>query len=396
MKNLICAIDIGSSKIKILVVKREKEKLEAVFKAEEDAEGIKKGIVIDPERVSKILRNLISFANQNLKERIYSAFINFGGVHLFAISTQASISVSRADQTVSEEDVNRILQEAKIVTTGENKEIFDLVIKEFILDGERGIKEPVGLKGRKLEVEALALGYFSPYLENLKKSLLNCGLEIFELIPSPMACQKAVLTEKQKELGVCLLDIGAQTTSMSIFEEGNLSFLSIFPIGAQEITNKIAIQMQIDPELAERLKIEYGSCYFKGKNKREKIEMENEEPLIFYPKSFARMIRDGYSTIFEQVSKELKKISKDKKLPAGIILTGGGAKIPKILDLAKFKFKLNCKIGKPRGIFNLEEDPSFSTLSGLVFSALELEGEKEGSKTGFFSKFKKLFRVFLP
>jgi cell division protein FtsA len=108
------------------------------------------------------------------------------------------------------------------------------------------------------------------------------------------------------------------------------------------------------------------------------------------------MIRDGYSTIFEQVSKELKKISKDKKLPAGIILTGGGAKIPKILDLAKFKFKLNCKIGKPRGIFNLEEDPSFSTLSGLVFSALELEGEKEGSKTGFFSKFKKLFRVFLP
>jgi cell division protein FtsA len=396
MKNLICAIDIGSSRIKILVVKKEKEKLEAVFKAEENSEGVKKGIVVDPERVSKILKNLISLANQNLTEKINSAIVNLGGTHLFSISTHALISVSRADQTVSEEDLNRILQEAKIISAGHNKEIFDLVVKEFILDGERGIKEPVGLKGTRLELEGLALGCFSPYLENLKKSLLNCGLESFELIPSPIACSKSVLTERQKELGVCLLDIGAQTTSISVFEDGNLFFLSVLPVGSQEITNKIAIQMQIDPELAERLKIEMGSCYFKGKNKREKIEIEGEEPLIFYPRSLARIVREGYSAIFESVSKELKKISKDKKLPAGIILTGGGAKIPKILDLAKFKFKLNCKIGKPKGISNLEEDPALSTLAGLVFSTLELEEEKEGLKTGILSKIKKFFRIFLP
>jgi cell division protein FtsA len=396
MKNLICAIDIGSSKIKILVVKKEKEKLEAIFKAEENSEGVKKGIVVDTERVSKILKNLISLANQNLKEKINSAIINLGGTHLFSVPTHALISVSRADQTVSEEDLNRILQEAKIISAGQNKEIFDLVVKEFILDGERGIKEPVGLKGTRLELEGLALGCFTPYLENLKKSLLNCGLESFELIPSPIACSKSVLTERQKELGVCLLDIGAQTTSISVFEDGNLVFLSVLPVGSQEITNKIAIQMQIDPELAERLKIEMGSCYFKGKNKREKIEIEGEEPLIFYPRSLARIIREGYSAIFESALKELKKISKDKRLPAGIVLTGGGAKIPKILDLAKFKFKLNCKIGKPKGISNLEEDPALSTLTGLILSTLELEEEREELKTGIFSKVKRFFRIFLP
>jgi cell division protein FtsA len=396
MKNLICAIDIGSSKIKILVVRIEKEKLEAVLKVEEISEGVKKGIVVDPEKVSKILRNLISLINQKLKEKITSAFVNLGGAHLFSVPTHALISVSRADQTVSEEDVNRVLQEAKIISAGHNKEIFDTIVKEFILDGERGIKDPVGLKGTRLEVEALTLGCFSPYLENLKKSLLNCGLEVFELIPSPIACQKAVLTEKQKELGVCLLDIGAQTTSISVFEEGNLTFLSVLPIGSQEITNKIAIQMQIDPELAERLKIEFGSCYFKGKNKRERIEFEDEEPLVFYPRSLARIIREGYSTIFDLALKELKKISKDKKLPAGIVLTGGGAKISKVLELAKFKFKLNCKIGKPKGILNLEEDPSFSTLVGLVLSAFDLEEEKGEVRAGFFSKIKRFFRIFLP
>jgi len=396
MRNLICAIDIGSSKIKILVVKKEKGNLEAVFRAEENSEGVKRGIVTDPTKASKILRNLISLANQNLKERINSAFVNLGGTHLFSVPTRALISVSRADQTVSEEDLNRVLQEAKLISTGQNKEIFDLIVKNYILDGEKITKEPIGLKGTRLEVEALALGYFSPYLENLKKSLLNCGLEVFELIPSPIACSKAVLTEKQKELGVCLLDIGAQTTSISVFEDGNLAFLSVLPIGAQEITNKIAIQMQIDPELAERLKIEFGGCYFKGKNKRERIEFEEEEPLVFYPRSLARIIREGYSTIFELVLKELKKISKDRKLPAGIVLTGGGAKVPKILELAKFKFKLNCKIGKPKGILNLEEDPSLSTLAGLILTALELEEEKEEPGLGIFSKIKKFFRIFLP
>jgi cell division protein FtsA len=396
MKNLICAIDIGSSKIKILVVKKGKENLEAVFKAEGNSEGVKKGIVIDPEKVSKILRNLISLANQNLKEKINSALVNLGGTHLFSIPTRALISVSRADQTVSEDDVNRVLQEAKVVSAGQNKEIFDLIVKEYILDGERINKEPIGLKGIRLEVEALALGCFSPYLENLKKSLLNCGLEVFELIPSPIACAKAILTQKQKELGVCLLDLGAQTTSISVFEDGNLTFLSVLPIGSQEITNKIAIQMQIDPDLAERLKIEFGSCYFKGKNKREKIELEEGESLVFYPRSLARMIREGYSAIFDAVLRELKKASKERKLPAGIVLTGGGAKLPRLLELSKLKFKLNCRIGKPKGILNLEEDPTFSVLAGLVLSAIEPEEEKEELKIGVLSKIKKFFRIFLP
>jgi len=397
MKDLICVIDIGSFKIRMLVVSKDEEGLKAVFKSEENSQGVKKGVVVNVEKVSRILRNLFSLALKSLDRKISSAFVNLGGVHLFSVPTRALISVSRADQIVSEEDLNRVLQEARALSVGQNKEVFDLVIKSYILDGENIRKEPIGLRGTRLEVEALALGCSSHYLESLKKVLLNSEIDSFEIIPLPLIYQKSILNEKQKELGVCILDIGAQTVSVSIFEEGNLSHFFVLPIGAQEITNKIAIQMQIDPEVAERLKIEFGSCYFQGKNKREKIELEDGDYLIFYPRSLARIIREGYSMIFDLVLKELKKISKDKKLPAGIILTGGGAKMKKLVELAKAKFKLNCKIGRPKGILNLEEDPALTTLLGLVFCSLEETKEEEGElKRNIISKLKRFLRLFVP
>jgi cell division protein FtsA len=397
MKNLICGIDIGSSKIKILVASKSKENLEIAFKDEKNSEGVRRGVIIDPEKVSKILEELLFKARQDLKKKISSAYVNFGGTHIFSLPSRGLISVSRVDQTIAEEDVNRVLQEAKAISVGQNKEVFDVIPKEFIIDGEKGIKNPIGLKGTRLEVEALALGCFSPYLENLKMSIFNSGLEILELIPSPIASARAVLTEKQKELGVCLLDLGAGTTSISVFEEGELIQLAILPIGSSNITNDIAIGLKVDPEIAERIKVEYGCCYLKGKNLKQKIDVGEEEPLIFYQKFLAKIIQARIGEIFELVNKELKKISKEKKLPAGIVLTGGGAKIPGILDLARSKFHLNCHLGKPKGILGLEEDPRFSVLAGLILFGSDLEGEKSLEfKKGFFSRLRKFLKIFLP
>jgi cell division protein FtsA len=397
MKNSICAIDIGSSAIKILVCQRKREGIEAIFFDKENSEGVRRGVVIEPNKVSQILNKLLSKANQKLKSKISSAYFNLGGSHIFSLPSRGLISVSRADQTISEEDVQRVLNEAKAISIGQNKEIFDVVPREFIVDGERGIKEPIGLKGTRLEVEVLALGYFSPYLENLKEAIFDSGLEILDLIPSFLASARSTLTEKQKELGVCLLDIGAGTTSLAVFEEGELIHFSVLPIGSLNITNDIAVGLKVDPEIAERIKIEYGSCFLKGKNERQKIDIGEGEPLIFYQKFLSDIITSRLAEIFDLANKELKKISKEKLLPAGVVLTGGGAKIPGIVDLAKTKFKLYCRLGKPKGILNLEDDLSFSVLAGLALTGLDFEGKGEFEiKGGIFSKIKRFFKIFLP
>lgn len=396
-KPLITGLDIGTSKIKVLVAGENKEgKLELISRVEENSEGIRRGIIINAEKVSNFLINLFQKISEETGQKINSVYLNLGGSHLFATPSRGLVSVSRADGKISDEDTQRVLQAAQAINLSSNKEIFDAVVKEFIIDGERGIKEPLSLQGVRLETEILALGGFSPYLKNTKEAVLDADLEILDMIPSPIAAARAVLSEKQKELGVLLLDIGAGTTGISVFEEGNLLHLAILPIGSANITNDIAIGLKTDVEMAEKIKIEFGSAIFKGKNVRQRIDIGEEEPLIFYQKFLNKIIQDRISEIFEEVNKELKKIGKEKLLPAGIVLTGGGAKMPKLVELAKEKFHLPSRLGKPRGILGLEEDPSLATVCGLVLLGQDLEGKISESREGIWSKIKKAFKVFIP
>ena len=396
-KPLITGLDIGTSKIKVLVAGENKEgKLELISRVEENSEGIRRGIIINAEKVSNFLINLFQKISEETGQKINSVYLNLGGSHLFATPSRGLVSVSRADGKISDEDIQRVLQAARAINLSSNKEIFDAIVKEFIIDGEKGIKEPLSLQGVRLETEVLALGGFSPYLKNTKEAVLNADLEILDMTPSPIAAARAVLSEKQKELGVLLLDIGAGTTGISVFEEGNLLHLAILPIGSANITNDIAIGLKTDVDMAEKIKIEFGSAIFKRKNVRQRIDIGEEEPLIFYQKFLNKIIQDRISEIFEEVNKELKKIGKEKLLPAGIVLTGGGAKMPKLVELAKEKFHLPSRLGKPKGILGLEEDPSLSTVCGLVLFGQDLEGKTSESGEGIGAKIKKVLKIFIP
>jgi len=397
--SIITGLDIGTSKIKVLVTNKNREgKLESVSNFEENSEGVRRGTIVDVEKVSNILRNLFSKISGETDQKINQVFVNLNGVHLFSTFSHGLVSVSRADQKISEEDIQRVLQAAQAINLPSNKEIFDALPKEFIIDGEKGIKEPLDLQGVRLEAEVLALGGFSPYLKNQEKAVLDADLEILDMVPSPIASARAVLSEKQKELGVCLLDIGAGTTGISVFEEGDLIHLAVLPIGSANITNDIAIGLKIDIDIAERIKIEYGSCLFKGKNIRHKIDIGEDTPLIFSQKFLIKIIEDRISEIFEEAKKELKKISKEKLLPAGIVLTGGGTKLPKILELAREKFRLPAHLGKPKGISGLEENLSLSTVCGLVLFGADLEDKEKifESSKGIGYKIKRLFKIFIP
>ena len=395
---MICGLDLGSSKIKVLLVEKNKDgNLELVDKIEKDSEGIRRGIVVNKERVSNILSEIFDQISLSTKKKISSVYTALNGSHIFLVSSRGLVSVSRADQKISEEDVQRVIQAAQSVNLQPNREIFDFFVKEFSIDGQTKTKDPIDLRGVRLEAEVLILAGFSPYLERQKKCILDAGLEISDIIAAPLASARSVLTQKQKELGAGVIDIGAGTTGLAVFEEEALIHLAILPVGSINLTNDIAIGFKIDTELAEEIKKEYGNCLWKGKDARFKINLSEGTSLTFSRKFLTKIVNARMSEIFDQINQELKKIGKEKALPGGLVLCGGGARLKNILDLAKEKFHLPVKIGRPQGILGIEDDPALALVSGLVLFGADSEAEtRKPFSQKFFSKVKKFFKIFVP
>jgi len=401
---IIAGVDIGSGDTKVLVARKKakEEKLEVLAGIKESSFGVRKGVIINPEDTARIIKICLEGANRSLEKRIESAFVNIGGSHIFSNFSHGLVSVSRADRKISKEDVDRVIQAAQAISLSSNKEILEVIPKEFIVDGDRGVKEPLETEGVRLEVDALILGGFSPYLKNLTKTVLNSGIHIDDLIVTPLAGARAVLSKKEKELGVALIDIGAGTTSLAVFEENSLIHVAVLPIGSSYITNDIAIGFKTDINTAERVKLEFGSCSLRSKEKKSRSHqpVKNKiklESLSFSRKALTKIIDARVSEIFSEVNKELKKIFRKELLPCGVVLTGGGAKLSKIIEVAKKDLKLPARIGYPTGFSPSQQDPSLSTVCGLVLLGADIEsGENLSFGKGISSLLKKFFKIFLP
>jgi len=395
--NLITGLDIGTSEIKALVAKQNsKGNLETLCLVRKPVvRGMRRGVVIEPAEISRILEEISQEIEEKTAERVDSLYVSIGGSHIFCVPSQGTVAVSRADKRISEDDIERVIEAAQTFSLPSNKKILNTFPRNFIVDGEK-IKEPLDLEGVRLEVEALIVCGFSPYYKNLTKAVLDAGFSILDIIPSPIAAAASCLTPRQKELGVLLLDIGAGTTNLAVYEEGGLLHLAILPMGSANITNDIAIGLKTDIDTAEKIKKNFGTCILSKEERKEKIKIQTPEPISFNRNFLTRIIEARVSEIFTEVNKELKKIGKQEKLPAGVVITGGGAKLPKIVQLAKKRMKLPCKIGRPKIPSNLEKDPTLSVVCGLV-----LEGAKEGGEEISFgkevlSKIKKFFKMFIP
>lgn len=404
---IIAGLDIGSDTVKLVVVKQDNgEKPEVLAQVTEPSFGVRRGVVSNIDTVSKIIQSALNKAQSFVSKKIGNVFLNVGGAHIFIASSHGAVAVSRADQRISREDIDRVIQAAQTFSLPSNKEVLDIFPQEFIVDGDSGIKEPLDMTGIRFEAKVLAICGFSPYLRNLTAAVLDSGLAIEDIIPSGLASAKSVLTPKQKELGVAVLDIGAGTSDLAVFEEGNLVHVAVFPFGSGHITNDIAIGLRTDIDTAENIKREFGVCLFNKKIKK-KISFprepglsdseEQELPLIFSQKILNEIIEARVCEIFDETNKELKKIGRASLLPAGVVLTGGGVKLPKMIDLAKNELKLPCRIGIPQDLMGLREDPSFATVSGLVLQGIDMGGGGTFSAgKGIFNRIKRVFRIFVP
>lgn len=407
--HLVTGLDIGTSTIKILVAEKRASEWEVLACVKMPSFGLRRGAVVNPEETAKNLQLLLAGIQRDSGQKINSVLVNIGGSHLHITPSDGLISVSRADHIISEEDRDRVLQATRAINIPLNEEILDVFPKEFIVDEQRGIKQPIGLTGVRLEAKVILLCYFQSYFINLTQAVLGAKLQIDDIVPSPLAAAEAVLTREQKEIGAAVIDIGSATTSLAVFEEGDLIHLAIFPLGSANITNDIAIGLRTDVSLAEDIKKQHGSCMVaSGKDAgpaKKKIEMaDGAHSLSFTRKQLVDIIEPRVSEILGLMQKELKAIGRSELLPGGVVLTGGGAKLPKIKELAKQQLKLPCRIGVPMGILGLEEDPSFATVAGLVMSSAYFDEAGQESVLGlsfeklkgWLPKFKRMFRVFIP
>jgi len=320
-------------------------------------------------------------------------------MHIFCIPSKGLISVSRADQEIAQEDINRVIEAAKTFSLPPNKEILEIIPREYTIDQEKGIKSPLGLQGVRLEAEIVAVGGFISYSRNLTQSVLNADLQVSDLILDPVATARAVLTTQEKELGALVVNFGAGTTGVSVYEEGSLLHTFVLPVGTNNIRNDLAIGLKVDVETAEFIKNKFSSSILgERSSKKEKIKLPSGEEISFKRSDLKKIAEPRITEIFEAIQKELKSISRQKALPGGVILTGGGAKIPHLKEMTKKKLGLSCRIGAPRRFFPLEEDTSFSTVCGLILCGADMEEEeREGiNLKGAISKIKKIFKVFIP
>src|SRR3989344_4810503 len=326
--HIVSGLDVGTNTIKLLVAQKRGKELEVLRYAQMPSFGLRKGAVVNVEETSKNIRSLISSAEKDIVRKINSVFVNLGGSRLYVTPSDGIISVSRANQVISQEDIDRVLQATRAINIPSNEDVLDVFPKEFIIDDQKGIKQPLGLTGIRLEAKVLLLCYFQSDFINLTQAVLNSKLQIDDIVTSPLAAADAVLTPQQKELGVALIDMGAATTSLAVFEEGDLIHFAVFPIGSANITNDIAIGLRTEVAIAEAIKKQYGTCVFIKTDK--KIEIINRDSdLSLTKKNLVDIIEPRVSEIFDLIQKELKKIGRQELLPGGVVLSGGGAKLKK-------------------------------------------------------------------
>lgn len=378
-EKFITGIDLGSSSIKIAVSSLNKDgNLQVIAVAEESSEGINKGIITNLEEAVSSLSRTLEKAERITGLNLTHAFVGITGTYIISQNSRGVVAVANARGEIQEDDVERVLEAAQAVATPPNYEILHVIPFSFTVDSQPGIKDPVGMIGVRLEVEAQIIQALSNQIKNLTKCLARVGITCDSLIFSILATAEAVLERREKELGVAVLNIGATTASLIVFEEGDILLTKVLPIGARHVTSDIAIGLKISVDLAESVKLLYGTALPDEVFKDEKIdlsEIDEKEKGIFSKREIAEIIEARYEEIFKMIDKELNSIKRSGRLPAGVVITGGGAKIKGLESLAKKILKLPVRIGLPKNVIltmQKAEDPIFTTAIGLTIWGKEI------------------------
>lgn len=395
---IVAGIEIGSSKITTLISQvlvdpaTFETSVNVVGAASVESKGIKKGQIVDIEEAVEATISSVEAAERMAGYNLESAYISLGGAHIHSQNSHGVVAISDPNGEISENDVNRAIEAASAISLPTSREIMHVLPREFVVDGEAGVRDPVGMSGVRLEVDTHIISAGASAIKNVRKAINEVGVQIEDLVFTGLASAEAVLSRTEKELGCVLVDIGGGTTSIAVFIDGSLSYSGVIPIGAKNVTNDLAIGLRVSLETAERIKVALSS---KKKEKEESDEMDLTSLGVTEVKKISKktllegIIRPRLNEIFTMVRIELEKEGLGSRVPSGAVITGGGAETAGVIDSAKRMLSLPVRLGVPRGVTGLIDDiitPSFSSPVGLlIYGAKQIP---EANLTSFTKKLK--------
>ncbi len=402
-EKIICSIDLGSSKIATLIASvGSNGRINLIGAESVSSKGIKKGQIVDFEGATQAITESLDGAERMAGISISSAFVSIGGPHIASINTHAVVAVSQSGADIDQKDLTRLNDIARAVSLPSSREILHAIPISYIIDGQHGIKNPLGMSGTRLESETHIITASSVTLSNLIKCMGKVGVDIEEIVFSGIASSKSVLTDTEKELGVVLVDIGSETTDVVIFVDGAIIYSSVIPIGARYITNDIAVGLKVSLESAELIKLKLEELSKKpaisdsdfGNKKPDNksadlidlksLGLSEETEKISIKSTRDTIIRFRVREIFELVEKEIKKSGYGPQIPFGMVISGGGGLTIGMIEMAKYILGFPARVGKVEGFSGLSEEidsPAFATASGLILYAVEQSANSSSKKT---------------
>ncbi|MFT0213215.1 cell division protein FtsA [Pseudomonas sp. F1_0610] len=368
---MIVGLDIGTSKVVALVAELDREgAINIVGLGMHATRGLKKGVVVNIESTVQSIQGALDEAQQMAECRIHSAFVGLAGNHIRSLNSDGSVAIRNRE--VSDADLERVLDAARAVAIPADQRVLHAIPQDYVIDNQEGVREPLGMSGVRLEAKVHVVTCAVNAAQNVEKCVRRCGLEIDGLVLEQLASADAVLTEDEKELGVCLIDIGGGTTDIAIFTEGAIRHTAVIPIAGDQVTNDIAMALRTPTQYAEEIKTRYACALAKLASANETIKVPSvgdRPPRELSRQALAEVIEPRYEELFTLIQAELRRSGYEDLIPAGIVLTGGTAKMEGAVDLAEEIFHMPVRLGHPQGITGhkeLVDNPVYSTAVGLL------------------------------
>jgi cell division protein FtsA len=391
--NIIAGLDIGSTAVRLVVGQHyqsnEEKPLKIIGAVSVPAEGINKGAVKSIEDVTSSISACLEKAERLVGVPLDTVWVSINSSQIKCDKSRGVVAVGRSDGEICQDDLERAIEAARALSVPPNYEILHVIPIKFTVDNQEDIKDPIGMVGVRLEVETLIIQGLSSQIKNLTKAIFRTSLDIEDLVLSPLAAAEAVVGSKQKELGAALVNIGASTTSLAVFEEGELLHTAVIPIGSEHVTADVAIGLRCPINLAEKIKIEYGNASASKFNRKDEIDISQlveeaeaeEETKTVSKKYLAEIIEARVEEIFAKVDEEFKLIERSGMLPGGVFLIGGGTRLADIVAVAKKQLRLPACLGTNKNVSTVIDkvnETEFLNALGLVVWGSQAMGESGG------------------
>ena len=369
--NIVVGLDIGTSKVVCIVGTRDENgQLEIISLGSYPSSGLKKGVVVNIEATTDAIKKAVEQAQSIQEDKIKSIYVGVAGSHIKSINSQGIVGIK--DKEVKPFDIEKVIESASSVSIPSDQEVLHVLPQEYVIDDQDGIKEPLGMSGVRLEARVHLVTCSNSALRNIEKCVKNCGLSVDGFVLEQLASSYSILSDDEKDLGVCLVDIGGGTTDIAIFNSGSIVHTGVIPIAGDQVTSDIAQALRTPTPQAEEIKQKHGCSVAEFTNDDESIEVPGvggRPPRELSRRSLAEIIEPRYVELFELIKAEISRNGFDDKIPAGVVFTGGTSKIEGVVELAESIFQTSVRLGVPNNFVGMErvlQNPIYSTSIGLV------------------------------